>query len=249
MSTAWDNIANNQASQELIRKLIGTGEIPVPLIAICIPYANIEVEFIEKVYIPLKSVPLNFANKKFCLSKVPSIPVARNALVKQALEINADYIFWLDTDHSFEDPTNPNGFADPNAALKVLYDTINKDPNSKNDKIISGLYRAKQKSGFPYSMWMSYQDQGFVPVQEWTGNYIETDVVGLGCCLMDTRIFKDVPKPWFHWDDTDEISEDFFFLRKVKQYGYNCRILTDIKLSHIGKVKIRCDGTVITPEM
>ena len=117
-TSAWDNIPETRQSK-------------VPLIAICIPYNNMEPEFIERVFTRLRYAPVDFANKAFFLSKAPSLPVARNALVQQALKANADYLFFMDSDHSFEDPTNPNGFTDPNAALKVLYQLINKDQNSK----------------------------------------------------------------------------------------------------------------------
>lgn len=246
----WDNIKD--AKQPTLQPTI-VNQNKIPTIAIGIPYLNMEEEFIDKVYSPLKYIPTSFANKQIFLSKVPSIPVARNYLAKAALDINADYIWWLDTDHSFEDPTNAKGFADPNAALKALYDVINKEhsgPNSKKDKIVSGLYRAKQKVGFNYAAWMWIESaKGFSPIQEWTGNWLDIDVVGMGCCLMDTRVFKDVPKPWFHWDEPGEISEDFYFLRKAKEYGWNSKVFTDLKLSHIGKVKVRCDGTFTTPDL
>lgn len=240
MTCAWDNI-NSQSTIQSSN---------VPTIAIAIPYNDWEHEFTEKVYTYLRAVPLDFANKKFCLSNVPSISTARNALVQQALDTNADYIFWLDTDHSFEDPTNPNGFADPNAALKAMYQIINKDPKSKKDKIVSGLYRAKQKAGFNYAAWL-WQEyaNGYAPIQEWTGNFIEVDVVGLGCCLMDIKVFRDVPRPWFHWDETSELSEDFYFLKKAKQYGWNTKVFTEVKLSHIGKLKVRCDGSITMADM
>lgn len=238
ITSAWDNSTTETSKIQS----------KVPLIAICVPYNNWEPEFTERVYTRLRYAPVDFANKAFFLSKAPSLPVARNALVVQALKVNADYIFFMDSDHSFENPTDPNGFADPNAALKTLYQLINKDPNSRNDKIVSGLYRAKQKSGFSYAMWMTYE-KGYVPIQEWSGNWLNVDVTGMGCCLIDTKVFKDVPKPWFHWDDIDEISEDFFFLKKAKQYGYNVKVFTDVKLSHIGKLKVRCDGSITTADL
>lgn len=251
MNTPWSNITNVE-KDSITTPIIQTGQIKeqskIPIIAICIPYRNWEPEFIEKVYVPLRSMPVDFAIKKFCLSKVPSIPTARNAAIKQALDANADYVFFLDTDHSFEDPTNKDGFADPNAALRVLYGAMSKDPNSKQDKIVSGLYRAKQEIGLNYAMWMSVE-KGYSPIQEWTGNWISVDVVGLGCCLIDINVFKNVPRPWFHWDEIDEISEDFYFLKKAKEYGYGTKVFTDVKLSHMGKLKVRCDGSVTLPKM
>lgn len=222
-----------------------TTNTKIPLIAVGIPYNNWEVEFTEKVYTRLKHVPLDFANKTMFLSHAPSLPVARDALVSQALSVNADYIFFIDTDNVFEIPE------DPNHALKILYQCMNKDPNSKDAKIVSGLYRAKQKVGFNYAAWMKVQDKdkGYVPIQSWTGNWLQVSVVGMGCCLIDMKIFKEVPRPWFRWDTFDDVSEDFYFFEQALKYGYKVNVFTDVKLSHIGKLKVKCDGTIVTPEM
>ena len=217
----------------------------IPLIAVGIPYNNWEVEFTEKVYTRLKHVPLDFASKTIFLSHAPSLPVARDALVSQALSVNADYIFFIDTDNVFEIPE------DPNIALKTLYQCMNKDSNSKDAKIVSGLYRAKQKVGFNYAAWMKVQDRdkGYVPIQSWSGNWLQVSVVGMGCCLIDMKIFKEIPKPWFKWDTFDDVSEDFYFFEQALKYGYKVNVFTDVKLSHIGKLKVKCDGTIVTPEM
>lgn len=242
-----------------------TTNTKIPLIAVGIPYNNWEPEFTEKVYTRLKHVPLDFASKTIFLSHAPSLPVARDALVGQALGVNADYIFFIDTDNVFEIPE------DPNAALKNMYQCMNKDPNSKDAKIVSGLYRAKQKVGFNYAAWMkvqdkSYvpqtqawdisgsttakiQDKGYVPIQSWSGNWLQVSVVGMGCCLIDMKIFKEVPRPWFKWDTFDDVSEDFYFFEQALKYGYKVNVFTDVKLSHIGKLKVKCDGTIVTPEM
>jgi len=229
-TSAWDNI-------NITTK--------IPLIAVGIPYNNWEPEFTEKVYTRLKHVPLDFASKTIFLSHAPSLPVARDALVSQALSVNANYIFFIDTDNIFENPE------DPNIALKTLYQCMNKDPNSKDAKIVSGLYRAKQKVGFNYAAWMKAQDkvQGYVPIQSWTGNWLQVSVVGMGCCLIDMKVFKEVPRPWFRWDTFDDVSEDFYFFEQALKYGYKVNVFTDVKLSHIGKLKVKCDGTIVTPEM
>lgn len=222
-----------------------TTNTKIPLIAVGIPYNNWEPEFTEKVYTRLKHVPLDFASKTIFLSHAPSLPVARDALVGQALGVNADYLFFMDTDNVFETPE------DPNVALKTLYQCMNKDPNSKDAKIVSGLYRAKQKVGFNYAAWMKAQDkvQGYVPIQSWSGNWLQVSVVGMGCCLIDMKIFKEVPKPWFKWDTFEDVSEDFYFFEKASEQGYKVNVFTDVKLSHIGKLKVKCDGTIVTPEM
>lgn len=216
----------------------------IPRIAISIPYnSKFEPEWVEKTYRFLRCIPVNWCEKVVFYSKVPSLPVARDTLVNQALQSDCDYIFFLDSDMIFEDPQNPN------EAINILYQCINKDKSNKDAKIVSGLYRAKQKQGFNYAMWLRVNEKGFGPIYKWTGNWLEADVVGLGCCLIDLDVFRNIPKPWFYWEVQDGISEDFYFFELAKKHGYNTHIFTDVKLSHLGGLKVKCDGSIVTPDM
>lgn len=217
-----------------------------PKIAIAIPYnGKWYPEWTEKVYVPLKYVPISWCDKQTFLCKVPSISVARDILVNSALKAGCDYVFFLDTDLIFETPI------DPNKALEILYQVINKDPNKKDGKIVSGLYRAKQKTGFSYAMWMKAPNNinGFVSIQEWTGNWIQVDTVGLGCCLINIEIFKSMKRPFFHWELNEDVSEDFYFFKLAKEHGYDLHAFTDVKLSHLGTLKVKCNGDIVIPEM
>ena len=231
MPTAWDNVSNVQ-------------KYNIPKIAVCIPYnSNWHPEWVEKTYGPLKYIPTNWCTKIIFLSKVQSIAVARDILVNQALQENCDYILFVDTDVIFEYPT------DPNSALSTLHQCMNKDPNSRDGKIVSALYRAKQKVGFNNAIWMKANVSGFIPVQQWTGNWIEIDVAGLGCCLIDTIVFKNTERSWFRWELQDDQSEDFYFFRLAKKNGYNIHAYTDVKLSHLGSLKVKSDGNIVTTDM
>lgn len=218
MVTAW---GDNQGNQDLKKALTISGEITVPKIAICIPYnGNWNSEWVQKTYIPLTTQPTNWCEKKSFLSRVPSISVSRNVLVKQALDANCDYVLFLDTDHVVESPPHPN------MALSLLHSVLNKskDKNSdsyKDARIASALYRAKKKEGFSYAMWMKANDsihKGFSPIMEWTGNWIQVDVIGMGFCLIDTIVFKEIPPPWFVWNEDGKPSEDFYFCELAKEH-------------------------------
>lgn len=241
MTTPWSNINNTISGNN-------TALGNKPLIAISIPYTGkVELEWIGKSYLPLCHVGVDWCNKTQILCKVPSIPVARSTLVDNALNIGVDYIFFFDSDMIFEQPS------DANTSLSMLYQVINKDPNSKEGKIVSGLYRAKQKQSFDFAAWLDAPNgaQGFVSISKstWTGNWLEVDVCGLGCCLIDIRVFKNIPKPFFRWEMNGDISEDFYFNKLAKKYGYSTHVFTDVKLSHLGMLKIKSDGSFIMPEM
>jgi hypothetical protein len=221
----------------------------LPKIAICIPFnSNYIPEWVERMYLPIAYHPVNWCQKIIFLTRVPSISVARNTLIEQALSINADYALFVDTDVVMESPT------DPNVALANLYQVINKSkdkssPGYKDARIVSGLYRAKQKTGFSYAMWLKHQDKGFAPISNWNGNWLNVDVVGLGFCLIDLSIFKDIPKTWFVWNEPNSISEDFYFCQLAKKQGYETRVFTDVKLSHLGTLKVKTDASITVPEV
>jgi len=221
----------------------------IPKIAICIPFnGNWIPEWVEKMYLPLMYQPVQWCQKVAFLTRVPSISVARNTLIEQALSVNADYALFVDTDVVMESPS------DPNVALSQLYQVMNKSKNKeeksyKDGKIVSGLYRAKQKTGYSYAMWLRHQEKGFMPISNWNGNWLNVDVVGMGFCLIDMQVFKEVPKPWFVWNDPGSISEDFYFNLLAKEKGFDTRVFTDVKLSHLGTLKVKTDATIVVPDV
>ncbi len=260
MVMPWDhtgiNIGNTNQIGSIGNINVGTtGTENKPKIAIGLPYnGKVDMEFVERTWGPLRHIGLPWCIKSLFLTRVPSISVARDTLVKSALSANCDYILFLDSDHIVEN-------IDPNTALGQLYSVINKDPKTKEGKIISGLYRAKQSTGFNWAAWVRYdpakhgvlqgveKKKGYISIMEWTGNFLEIDVVGLGFCLVNMKVFREVPGPWFNWNEQGEISEDFFFCELAKKYGYNTKIFTDVRLSHLGNLKVLSDGKVTTQEM
>jgi hypothetical protein len=214
-----------------------------PVIGMLLPYQTIFTsEFVMKTFIPLHT-PLPWCDKKLFMSKAPSLPLVRNTLAQQALENGCDYLLWIDSDVIPESPT------DVNEALRMLY--------SCNAPIAACLYRAKQITGFHYAAWIKRdkvaplpQDAnpqmkiGYVPMQSWTGNWVTVDVTGMSFTLIKREVFEKTPKPWFHWDLPDERSEDFYFFDKAAQSGFPIGILTDVKFSHIGTLKVLTSGEI-----
>jgi len=211
-----------------------------PVIALLLPHTgNLNTEFVERIWGALRFTPVEWCDKIPIFCKVPSLPVARNTLARKALDNpSVTHLFWIDSDHVLEEPVNPN------EALEKLHGC--------NVPIVAGIYRAKQKIGFYYAAWTKVQDQtkskgyGYTPIGGWTGNWITVDAIGLGFCLVKREVFEKVPEPWFHWDEEDAPSEDFYFCEKAIKAGYEVKILTDVKLSHIGELKVKIDGSVST---
>ena len=213
-----------------------TGLVAKPKIALLLPHiGTLPSEFVEKVWGPLRWIPLDWCDKMPFMCKTPSLPLARNILAQQALDAGATHLLWIDSDAVCESPL------DPNEALKRLY--------SCDFPIVGCIYKAKQKVGFNYAAWAKAEG-GYVPIQSWTGNYFSADVTGFHFILIRREVFEKTSKPWFHWEEPDSVSEDFYFYEKCrKEAGYEIKIFSEVRLSHLGNLKLLSDGKVTTRDV
>lgn len=209
-------------------------------VAICIPHqGNFSAEFSDRVYGPLKYVPTPYFDKTVFASRGTPLDVARNGLVKAALSNPAiTHIMFWDDDVISESPLDPN---------ELIFQLL-----QCNAPIASGSYRARQKHGFNFSMWLKNPNpEGkleFISIQQYTGNWLKADVIGMGVCLIQRQVFEKVPPPWFVWDDMTAVpSEDFFFCLKCAEYGIESRVFMEAKCSHIsGALKVLWSGEITT---
>ncbi len=211
------------------------------------PVSNLPKIAIGIVYLPdvtmcwsMKTLgPLLFIPNGWC-EKIPKmvrgIPlgVARDQIgymVRDDPSISS--LLFVDTDSICNTPQ------DPNVALNCLHQC--------NVPIVSGLYRAKQKTGFNYAAWADAKlpdgKIGFTPIQSYTGNFFQVDTVGMGFCLIKREVFEKIPPPWFEWNEPAP-SEDFNFCIKARKYGYTINVFADVKIDHIGELIVRHDGNI-----
>ena len=206
-----------------------------PKIALLLPHReSLPAEFVESIWGPLRQVPVAWCDKIPRMCRTPSLPVARNILAQQALDAEATHLLWVDSDGVMETPP------DPNEALRLLYQC--------NAPIAACLYRCKQKIGFNYAAWMKTPG-GYTPIESWTGNWFPVDVTGLHFVLIKREVFEAVKKPWFHWEEDEAPSEDFYFFERAKEAGYQVRIFSEVRLSHLGELKVLSDGKVTTRDV
>lgn len=206
-----------------------------PKIALLLPHTGLlPTEFVESIWGPLRRIPVDWCDKIPLWCRVPSLPLARNILAQQALDSGATHLLWVDSDGAMETPT------DPNDALKLLYQC--------DAPIAACLYRSKQKTGFNYAAWKKF-GEGYTPITSWTGNWFTVDVTGMHFCLIKREVFESVKKPWFHWEDETAPSEDFYFWEKAREAGYEINIFSEVRLSHLGELKVLSDGSVTTRDV
>jgi len=143
----------------------------------------------------------------------------REHLIEQALEVNTDYVLWLDSDMMFP----------PTTLLRLL---------NHNEDLVGCNYM-KRAYPFKTTAFIDTKDwDSWIPIQY--GDLQEAEAVGLGCCLMKTSVFKKLKKPYFEYTYQEKTQdwggEDFTLFKKLKKEGFDLKI--DMNLSneiyHIG---------------
>jgi hypothetical protein len=267
LSNTWFTPGNLPASQVL--KVQPT--TAKPKIMITMPnVGSLPTEFVERTWKPLTTIALPWCDKTVMMCRVPSLPLARNHLVREFLKGDCTHMFCVDSDIIPESPE------DINVALKMLYDAM----VSQNVTIVSGLYRAKQAHGFNYAMWVKPTREqivtllnaeykrapteaeiatrmaGYVHVQDWGGNWVKAAVVGAGFMLIKRIVMEDMrkhlesigkPEQYYHWEIPETQSEDFDFLDKANKIGHPAFVMTDVRLSHMGTLVLSSDGKIRVP--
>ena len=110
------------------------------------------------------------------------IDVARDQLVRDAIKEGCSHIFFWDAD-----------VFPPSDTLNVLY--------QEKLPIVGGLYWSKRGH---YACWsLDIAERTLVPLTDKDLPYkgpSRVDAIGMGCCLIDLRVFKNLPPPWFTWE-------------------------------------------------
>jgi GT2 family glycosyltransferase len=171
-----------------------------------------------------------------------AIDQARAILVGNAFAIGATHLLFLDEDVLF-----------PPFAFENLYESM----REHNLMIVSGIYAFKvtlQPGGFyddPESEPISNRYRSITPndlrysERLFTHKHLST---GLGCTLIDMRVFEAVEEPWFRstfWvrnGRKDIVTEDVYFFRKARAAGFKVYIDTSVKCDHVDWCEISWRG-------
>lgn len=144
----------------------------------------------------------------------------REQLIDQAIQIKSEWVLWLDSDMVFPSTT----------LLRLL---------SHNQNIVACNY---MKRSYPFKT-VAFTDikdwESWVPLQT-QDELVTVEAIGMGCVLMKTSLFNQLPKPFFEYtyDDTtkDWVGEDFTLFKKFNILGYEVKVDTNLsnEIYHIG---------------
>lgn len=154
------------------------------------------------------------------------IYTSRNTLATQAIQSEADYVLWLDSDMVFEPDT-----------LIRLMDTLEKNGLD----IVTGLYFRRVP---PYTPVLFDQlDRRTETIFDWTEfreipkELFEVGGCGFGCVLMRTDVFFDVQSKYGNmFAPIGNMGEDLAFCWRARECGYKIMCDPNIICGHIGYV-------------
>lgn len=145
-----------------------------------------------------------------------SVARRRNELARSALDAGADWLFWLDADHSFP----------PDALARLLahkQEFVGCNYARRDDPAGPTAGRIGSNARVDY-IWTTQEDAD-------AGKLEPVHVLGFGCCLVSRSVFERVEEPWFRGE-----GEDYDFCARAIIAGFS--IYLDHGLSwEIGHVR------------
>jgi hypothetical protein len=144
----------------------------------------------------------------------------RERLATEALNLGAEYMLWLDSDIVFPATT----------VTRLL---------AHNEDVVAANYvrRRTPIKGVAYKKIWDWQNPLSFDIQD---SLVTVEGVGMGCMLIKTEIFNEIPKPWFEFewcpDSNDFLGEDMILCRKIAATGRSVKIDTILsqELRHLG---------------
>lgn len=151
---------------------------------------------------------------------------ARNNLAKTAVDLGADWVFWLDSDMVFP----------PDTLQRML-----KTCKEKDIDFLTGVY-FRRVAPFTPVLFKEMSDDGHeaeefkeIPKDE----LFEVRACGFGCVLMKTNVIVDVFSTFMNMFTPIEGSgEDISFCIRARQCGYKVIADPTIPLGHVGHAVI-----------
>lgn len=150
---------------------------------------------------------------------------ARNSIVKEFLELDYDYLLWIDDD-----------IVPPIYALDKLVE-------SNKDVVGAACFSMKADSGnyFPYPVTLRYNEEKRYQVYYGSG-LEEVDATGGACILVKRKVYEQLERPYefvYHKDGTLALTCDFRIWQKWQALGGEIYINFDVLCDHQKKCSIK----------
>lgn len=146
----------------------------------------------------------------------------RNLIIEQALEHNCTHIFFLDDDVAFK----------PDTLMRLM---------SHDVDMVTGLYLFRNYPHQPIIF--DYSDEEgkcrHINLENQTG-LIEIVNAGLGCCLINTKVFRAIEKPYIRLGqlEKDGWCDDIDFFNRARAVGFKLYCDFNIPIGHFASITV-----------
>lgn len=169
-----------------------------------------------------------------------TIDVARNNVVDQMLMHDEfEWIMFLDSDQTVPPETIPRLLSHNLPIVGGLY--FFKDPMAKPlcydrqpDFNARAFYRPQVEKVYKFLLERTEELNSSTEITRvLSGNdgLWPCDAIGTGCLLVRREVFEKVPYPWFSFCEGG--TEDLYFCRKAKKYGYEVYVDANLLCGHV----------------
>jgi len=147
----------------------------------------------------------------------------RQNLILEALNVKADYVLWLDSDHRFP---------------KDMVDRL----HSHQQPIVAANYSTRRVPAKPVALANDRCDELVYTTKDSTG-LEEVAAIGMGAMLESTEVYKKLGLPFFTIGYSqaagDFFGEDVFHCRKAREAGFKVMVDHDVskEVRHIGSLE------------
>ena len=143
---------------------------------------------------------------------------SRNIIIEQALNNKCSHVFFIDDDMAMP----------PDTLIRLL---------AHDKDVVTGLYLMRSyphfpvifdeafENGFNKHIYLEDNQEGLIPITN----------CGLGCVLINTRIFEHLEKPYVRLGEVekDGWSDDIGFFNRVREAGFSLYCDLDVKVGHM----------------
>lgn len=186
--------------------------------------AKVHSQFLDS-WVTLQKPPFVYCRPMFPTGFSGDIATVRNDIVQQAINRGCTHLLFMDTDQTY--PIN---------TIEKLFshgkDVVGAKVHIRYPPFHPTIFKYDEK----------IDDYYIVPDTEWRKpGLMEVDATGTGCILINTKIFLDIPYPWFEFTENEEgkvVGEDIGFCRKLKKAGYKIFVDTSINCGHMAAMEV-----------
>ena len=161
------------------------------------------------------------------------VATARNRIAQKAIDLNADYVLSVDNDVVLPKDALKLLLEDPKDICLGYYAHRPKDNLYKGRTCICKLNDETGKAYYHYPIESEYTAKEMRAMAEAGETKIEVHGGGMGCALVRTDVFRQIPYPWYDWVNYGDanrgmLSEDLYFCVLCRNSGY--RIYADVRV-------------------